>query len=99
MDRHREERRPERPCGSFSHHFRLHFRLWRLFPWGPRWRRRVSARGGGTAGTQRHSRHRDLRHPAGFGRVRGRTPERGGGQEQGERAARGGPEDPRFGMS
>lgn len=38
------------PRGSSSLHFRLPFRLRRPLPWGPRWRRRVSARGGGRGG-------------------------------------------------
>lgn len=79
------------PRGSSSLHFRLHVRLRRPFPWGPRWRRRVSARGGDTTGTHREPRVRDRRHPEGFGRIGGATAGAGRGQRQGERAARGGP--------
>lgn len=71
------------PRGSSSLHFRPHGRLRRPFPWGPRWRRRVSARGGGTAGTQREPRDPDPRHSGGVGLIAGATRERDGARDRG----------------
>lgn len=71
------------PRGSSSLHFRPHVRLRRPFPWGPRWRRRVSARGGGTAGTQRDPRDPDPRHSGGVGLIAGATRERDGARDRG----------------